>query len=147
MPDFSHLSKYDIGGEPVPYPLFQLDGEPVLFLRPAGEKNKPYHNALLKRNAKLAARFRARTKITREMLKENREHDRALYGKFVISGWEGIQTKDGEEAAFSPEVCKQFLAALPDWIFDDLRLFAVDPSNFLRDDEPDDEEVETLAGN
>ena len=144
---FNHLEKYDIGGEPKPYVLYNIGGEPTLFIRPAGEKNKPYHNALLKRNAKLAARFRAGTKITREMLKENRQHDRALYGKFVISGWEGIVDDTNTEVDFSPDVCKQWLAKLPDWIFDDLRLWAVNPANFVADDEPAEHEVTETAGN
>ena len=144
---FNYLKKHDIGSEPVEYPLYQIGGEPVLLIRPAGEKNKPYHNALLKRNAKLAARFRAGTKVNREMMKENREHDRALYGKFIIAGWEGIVDDSGVEVAFSPEVCSQFLRSLPDWIFDDIRQFAGSAANFLADDEPDTDEIEETAGN
>jgi hypothetical protein len=144
---FNHLAKYDVAREPVPYTLYQLDGEPKLFLQPGTEVNKPYHNALLKRNAKLAQRFRAGTKVTREMLKENREHDKILYAKHVITGWEGIVDDDGNEVAFTPEVCRQFLAQLPDWIFDDARVFATNPANFLKDDEPDDADAEDTAGN
>ena len=144
---FNYLKKHDIGSEPVEYPLYQIGGEPVLLIRPAGEKNKPYHNALLKRNAKLAARFRAGTKITREMLKENREHDRALYGKHIIAGWDNIVDDTGVEVSYSPEVCSQFLRSLPDWIFDDIRVFAANPANFLAEDEPDTAEVEETAGN
>lgn len=144
---FTHLKKYELDDEPVPYPLFHLDGEPKLFLRPATEKNKAYHNALLKRNAKLAQRFRAGTRVTREMLQENRDHDKVLYAKHVIVGWEGIKDDSGSEVSFTPDLCRQFLAELPAWIFDDVRLFAVNPANFLKDDEPDPADVDASAGN
>lgn len=144
---FTKLKKYELADQPVPYTLYQLAGEPKLMLRPATERNKEYHNALLKRNAKLAARFRQRVKITREMLKENREHDKVLYAAHVIVGWEGIEEDDGTQPSFTPDLCRAFLKNLPAWIFDDLRLFAVDPTNFLQDDEPDEDEVEETAKN
>lgn len=144
---FNHLDKYELASEPVPYTLYQLGGAPKLFMKPAGEKNKGYHDALLKRNAKLAQQFRAGTKVTRAMLQENRHHDKALYGKHVIVGWEGIVDDADAEVAFTPEVCKQFLAKLPNWIFDDVRQFATNPANFLKEDEPDDNDAKALAGN
>ncbi len=147
MSSFDNLQKYELADQPVPYTLYPLRDEPKLFIRPATERNKAYHNALLKRNAKLAARFRQRVKITREMLKENREHDKVLYAAHVIVGWEGIEADDGSHPTFTPDLCRAFLNKLPGWIFDDLRLFAVDPTNFLNDDEPDSDEVEETAKN
>lgn len=144
---FDNLRKFDIGTDPVDYPLYQISAwDAVLQLRPAGEKNKAYHNALLKRNAKLSRRFRA-GKITRAMLKENREHDKVLYAQFVIAGWTGVLDDEGNEAAFSVESCRKFLDALPSWIFEEVRFFALDPTNFLADDEPDEDDVDGLSGN
>lgn len=144
---FNHLSRYDVARDPVEYVLYQLDGDPAIQLQPGTEVNKPYHNALLKRNAKLAQRFRAGTKVTREMLKDNREHDKVLYAKHVISGWDGITNDEGEEVPFTPEACRQFLAMLPDWIFDEIRVFATNPANFVKEDEPTEAEVEDISGN
>ena len=54
----------------------------------------------------------------------DREDDRLSFGGTVVVGWRGVNDRHGEPAEFSPEACDAFLRALPDWIFDRLRLFA-----------------------
>ena len=144
--DFTYLGKYDVDMEPVEYEV-PIPGEPVLLVRPAGAKNKPYHRALLKRNAKAARRFSRGLSVTPEILDEIREHDLQLYWKHVLVGWRGIKASDGSEPPFTQDSGRKFLAALPDWIFEDLRQFASNPSNFLADDEPSEDDIEDLAKN
>ncbi len=144
--DFTYLSKFDVDMEPVEYEL-PLPDAPKLLILPAGAKNKPYHRALLKRNAKAARRFSRGLAVTPELLDEVREHDLDLYWKFVLVGWIGVTATDGSKPPWTKDSGRKFLAALPDWMFEELRSFASNPSNFLADDEPADDEVEDTAKN
>ncbi len=143
---FKHLSRYEVPKDTVPFEFYQIEGEPTLECLAATEANRPYHNALLKRNAKLAARFRA-GRVSREMLARNRDEDRELYAKFVVKGWTNVKDDKGKSVAFTPEACLDFLKALPNYLFDELRMFCIAPANFLADDEADDAEIQEQAGN
>ena len=41
-----------------------------------------------------------------------------------------IDGTTGKDVSFSVKECESFLAQLPDWIFDDLRLYWGNPANF-----------------
>ena len=144
--DFSYLDKFDVKKEAVEYDV-PIPGEPKLLVLPAGAKNKPYHRALLKRNAKAARRFSRGLGVTPEILDEIRDHDLQLYWKFIVVGWVGIKATDGTEPEFTQDDGRKFLAALPDWIFEDLRQFCGNPHTFLAEDEPSEQDVDDLAGN
>ena len=133
MSDFSHLQKLDVGvAETIDYELFQIEGEPVLELAPATEANKPYFNAVLRRSRKSVRALQAGS-ISPGMIASNREEDRALYVAHIIRGWRGVLDSDGKVAPFTQENVRDFLAALPNWIFDDLRTYAGNPANFMDD--------------
>jgi hypothetical protein len=142
MPDFSHLNKLAITAlSTMRYPLIELEGSPVLILRPANESNAAYFNALLKANAHAGVR-RKKQKIDGKLTAEIREQDRELYPKHVIAGWEAVVDSDGKDVPFSMEAAVEFLAALPNWIFDGVRTSALDPENFIGN-----MNVEEQAGN
>ena len=134
MSDFSHLAKLE-PQDTVKYVLYQIQGEPALIMAPALESNKPYFNAILKKGRKLARR--AGRNVNRAMLREARDDDRQIYPKHIIRGWEKVVDAKNKPVKFTEDDCVAFLKAMPDWVFDELRVFASNPQNFL------DEEVDT----
>jgi hypothetical protein len=81
------------------------------------------------------------------MIADSLDLDREFFPLYVISGWKGVVDLEGEEVPFSPEVCAEFLAALPDWIVQELSVFAGRAHNFLPDDMPTEAEVDEQAKN
>lgn len=141
MSQFAHLKKMEVsGGQTAEFKMHALEGTPVLTVKPAMESNKPYFNASLK-----ASRSNMRSirngNVTAGLLDETRETDRELYGKHVVVGWHNVQDGSGKPVAFSRDVAADFLEALPNWLFDELREFCGTPSNFIRDDQVDTEAV------
>lgn len=130
--DFSHLKALDVRGKTAEFTLYAVANEPFLVLRPATEANKPYFNAVLKRTRKTVRVLKTGT-ISQAMLDENREEDRELFPKFVVTGWGRVIDRDGNEVAFCEEACAEFLQALPDWLFDEVRNFAGNSANFTGD--------------
>ena len=153
--DFGHIKKkYDVQGGtqtfhlPMEPTVFDGEGEPILpalFLVHAGRKNGDYSEALGRRTRKNRAVAAARAKANPiNALDDNLETDRVLFPKYVVKGWQGIANSAGEEVEFSEGNCAAFLRALPDWIVQQISQFAGEPTNFLSEDEPSDEDaVET----
>lgn len=118
---------------------------PFLVVKPATEATKGYYNAVLKRAGKSLRQVQAGA-INAGMMDENRKDDRKLYPVHIVTGWGHIKEDgaeiagtipdaDGTLAKFSPEACGEFIQALPNWLFDDIRQFCGNPSNFVEDDE------------
>jgi len=147
MTDFSHLRLYDVASDDTAeLELCQLEGSPVLVVAPATDTNRGYFNALLKRNKTYARRLKAGG-VTPELLSKNRNEDRVLYARFVLKGWKGVVDSAGASVDFNVENATAFLKALPDWIFDDVRSFAAEPSSFVADGDPTPDDIEEAAGN
>ena len=132
--------------QPKEYALTQLEGSPKLLLLPATEANRPYHAALLKRNVRNARRIQA-GRVDPQFIAEQRNEDRELYSKFVAKGWSGVTDDEGKESAFSPAECHEFFKALPDWIFDDVRAYAMNTTNWVPEGSPTPDEVAEHSGN
>lgn len=130
--DFSHLSKLEVKDRTAKYPIYQIEGEPVLIMRPANESNKPYFNSVLRKSRRNIRSLQVGA-INQKMIDENREQDRILFPKHVIVGWENMPDSKGENVPFSSENCEAFLRALPNWIFDEIRNFASTSANFFGD--------------
>jgi len=105
------------------FPINQIDPIPVLKIKPATESNRPYFNAVLLRTKKI----RRAKKINSTIIKESREDDRKLFSKHIVVGWDNVTDTDGNKVPYSEENCADFLQALPDYIFDEIRAFASDP--------------------
>lgn len=143
---FEHLSAYDPRG--TSEFVLPIAGRPSLKMRPAGQSNAPYFNAMAKRNAKSGQLRRlAQGQVDVDSIDQNRKEDRELYPVHVIVGWTNVNDSEGKPVQFTAVTCREFLQALPDWIFDEVRNFAAIPANFLPDDEPTTDEVQEAAGN
>lgn len=109
--------------------LYQIDGAPVLELAHAGESNAPFLNEMLKRNRRMGGRA-----LTATVLEATREEDRELYARHIVKSWPTAPLVDldtRERAPFSEENVRDFLRELPNWMFDMVRAFAMDVSNFV----------------
>lgn len=134
MSRFSHLSTLDVPSTlTARCVLYQIKGEPYLLVKPATESNKPFFNEQLKR-ARRVARAVGSGAITAKIVGDNRDDDRRLFPKYIIEGWGGVNDTQGNPVPYSQEACSEFLAALPDWLFDQVREFAGNNANFLGDD-------------
>jgi len=139
MSQFDHLKKLSASADKVTsYPLYQITDEPELMLVQANSSNKEYFNASLRKNSGSIRRLRGQN-FSAGMIDETREVDRELFAKFIIKGWKGVKDSEGKDVVWSKEVCHEFLKALPNYIFDDVRNFASDEANFV--DEIIDEEA------
>ncbi len=133
MADFGQLKALEVtAGKTVEYVIHQVEGSPVLILAPATENNIPLFNAALKRAGKAVNRAKINSK-TLSTIKEGRAQDCELYAKFVVKGWRKVVDVNSDEVSFTKENCHDFLTALPDYIFDDVREYAREPSNFVDD--------------
>ncbi len=116
----------------VEYPIHEitLDGViPILFVTTSTSENKKYLNALLKQPKEFTRQLK-QNRITSEILDRNRKNDRILYADFVVKDWKHIVDDKGDEVSFSNKNCREFFKALPSWIFDELRTFCGESSNF-----------------
>lgn len=127
MADFSQLKVERV--EVQKFTFWNIVGEPVLHVKHAGESNKDYFNEQLRHAEHLQKR---RAKLNVEIVKDNRNRDRDLYPQYVVVGWEKVLDKDGNEVPFNAPDCKNFLKALPDEEFDNLRDFCREPYNFRK---------------
>ncbi len=138
---FSHLSKYEVKADRlIDYVLDDIEGEPTLILAPATSENKPYYNKVLRKTAKNP--MKAIKKMNIGTVRENRDQDRLLFAKYVVKGWKKVVNGEGALVEFSEQNCFEYLTALPDWIFDQVRNYAASPENFI-----DDAVVSDLAKN
>lgn len=132
---FKYLKNLEIAGTArcTLYAIAMPNGEsPVLIGKHAGDSNKPYLNANLKlvsRNSKRLMQGR----INAAVVEEQRQDDRVLFPEHVIIGWENVFNDNNESVPFTLENCRDFLNALPDYIFDEVRGFFTNPENFVTD--------------
>lgn len=153
--NFGHLQKFSPKGRIVPFPLpFGItkdDGTfapAVLHLRFAGDGNPGWLNAITAHAAANPTRLRGiATQGNREVAQLLEARDRALFPKHVVVGWDNVVDSEGQRVPFSVEACSDFFEALPLWILDDVRLFALTASNFVASNIPTPEQAEELAGN
>lgn len=143
MTDFSHLSKLQIETDKtITYDLEDLVGQPSLQVLPATEGNKEYFNAALKSQRKNRT---SNKNIDAAFIQKGRAKDKELYPKYIIKGWSGILDTQGNAVEFSVENAIEFIRALPDYLFDDLRDFCQNPKNFTNVE--DEEVVEEIIKN
>jgi hypothetical protein len=166
MTSFSKLQRFKVSSQTtVRYDLgFTMgalpDQEPknvVLVLAPATGSNAELLNDVLRERARrqreeaTTQKGRRRRPGRAEPVKsvetqmreatEARDLDREKFAKFVVKGWENVFDDTNTVSPHSEANCLDFLRALPDEIFDDVRVFCYDASNF----QPT--EVEGLAKN
>ena len=115
---------------------------PVLYVAPATiDANKKYASALLRQNAQT----RRAPKVTLKTVNENREKDIDLYADYIIRDWKNVVDENNKVIKYSPKEGRDFLEQLCEnnqtWVFDDLRTFCSDMSNFVEDMVDEDDTV------
>tara|TARA_R110000796_G_scaffold28374_1_gene77674 strand:+ start:491 stop:937 length:447 start_codon:yes stop_codon:yes gene_type:complete len=146
---FSNLSGSDVSqSSTAVYTFYDLPGEPWILVKPGGDLNLPYFQAVLASQTKNRRKLQ-KGKIDAEMLVKNRNVDRSLYPIHLDGGeWGGwLDDETGEEVPYSKEGFKDLMAQLPGHLFDGLRAFCNEPMEFATEDEPDSEDIEETAGN
>ncbi len=148
---FEHLKTYEVGQAKSWLEMPELGDRARLLLSPATESNKPYYNAMLKLSGKRARTMARHGKMSVADLQKNRDEDRILYPKYVISGWEFVETEEDVDlpkeekvyVEFSLDMARELCRALPAHLFDRIRNHAATPEQFYPDDEipPDAEEL------
>ena len=142
MAQFGHLKSLAVNGDDTArYTFYEIEGSPALLVSPATSVNKPFFNAVLRKSKEAARKLRGR--------KGQIPTDAQLFVEFIVRGWEDVIDADGEAVEFDAEAGYDFLMAIPSDMFDDLRAFCLDISNFrgLEDEAMDPEEQEDLSGN
>lgn len=148
MANFSKFKQIELTAESryeLTLPHIAVNGvHPVLILAPAMEVNKPYFNAQIKRTSKTIKKVQ-KGFMDSSMIEDGRSDDRDLYPRYVIKGWKKgtmLDHETGKDIQFTQKVCEEFVAAIPDHVFDYIREGASNESNFT-----DAIDVEAVAGN
>lgn len=148
MADFRQLSQFKVDADQAVEYVLPFDvgaGAPaVLLLAPADETNQPYRREQLRRAKRPDRLQRAKVglaAVTQEVIDDLREEARDLFARYVVRGWKNVVDASGQPVAFSAENCLDFLKFLPNDVFDAIREFATEMSNFRRSS------VEALAKN
>lgn len=149
MTDFSYLNQIEVKEQTAQYRIGEIEVNgvsPTLTVRPTTQSNERYFNAVLK-DATKQAKKTAGSGVNAAALSESRDRDRNLFARFVVTEWENVLDGAGNPVPFSPDACEKFLAALPDWKFDDIRVFCGRSQNFLNAAVINVGEEEETAGN
>ena len=121
-----------------------------LELRPATMSNNAYYNAALKLAARRSDSPLPKHMEQKEEINQGRLDDRVVFPGTVLVGWDGVVGDDGKPVVFSKENAADLVDALPDWMFDILRVFAMEPTSFIQAGDPvapTAEEIQEKAGN
>lgn len=132
MANFSQLKKVQVTSDSVaPFELHELAPDAVLTLRCSNEANSGYMNGLLRLTGQSKGGRRQKVKVDAKTMDAMRGHDKELYPDHVIVGWKNVVDVKGVAIEYSPEEGGSLLEQLPDYLFDEIRAFANDPSNFV----------------
>ena len=90
---------------------------------------------LLEQSAKQATKNRGRRKTSNQNINFDklRREDREIFIEHIIKDWKEVYDGQGNPVTFSKAACTNFINALPDYIFDELRGFCLNPANFAGD--------------
>ena len=125
MVDFSYLQKEEAKkDESIPYVIHDLEGKPILKVKPA----LPEYNKQFKKEVLRIAENKRRMKKSK---KDDGSLDFELYAKTVITGWDGVFDSNGNKVEFSSENCLSYLKAIPCFVFSDIKIFTLDISNWV----------------
>ena len=118
---------------------------PIIEIKPANDTNKPYISALLRNNAQV----RRAQRVTLKAMERNRQDDVELYAKHIIVNWKHVIDEKANPVKYTPSEGIDFLTEIVKdngWIFDDLRMFCSDMSNFIEEG-ANDEDQDALLKN
>lgn len=147
---FEYLKNRDIKDKTAWIDVPQIVPGARLLLRNASLSNSDYYNASLKLAARRTGANLPKHVQAADETRQGRDDDRVTFPGTVLVGWEGVVDDKGVEVPFSKEVAGDLLEVLPDWLFDMVRAFAMDPEQFYDPGSPllpTPAEVEEKAGN
>lgn len=124
------------------FTFYDLDGTPKLDCRPATKANPKYNSARFKAFNKRTRGGRKTLKVTPQSQEQARREDAALLSKYCVVGWPKsppIDDDTEQPVEFSVENCRQFLLAIPDEMFDDMRAWITDGQNFVGEEDDFDD--------
>ena len=140
MSKFGYIDKERVSGKQTGEFVFTRSyggSFPVLTVRPvAPTLNPEYTNAFIRarggvrRVQAMQQRQMAATDFSKAG-DDSRAADRDLYPRHVVVGWDGVVDIDGKPVAFTTDDCRDFLAHIDDYVFDELRAFCMDAANFV----------------
>jgi hypothetical protein len=144
---FAHLKGLSPEGKRTWVRFPEIGPNARIEIAPASEANPEYFNAALRRVAKKRKDIDI-SRLTAADFESNRAEDRDLFGRYVVTNFEGFvdDTPEHKLVPFSREAAMDLCQQLPYWLFDRLRTSAMDMSLFV-DGLPDPEELKELAGN
>ena len=135
MSQFGQLNKFAVDPtKNVQFDLPEIGEGAALIVAPAGETNQEFFKAILKAGGTPAKGMRQKklvvTEVTPEEVKKQRTVDREMFAKYVVKGFVKVVDTNGKDVTFSSENVTDLINALPTWLFDELRKFCTDISNF-----------------
>lgn len=136
MVGFTNIAKKAIDpNRSVQVTLDELDQDPpvVLACGPAQDLNPEYMAEMLEAQNLLSKRSaRGAGTVTMTDIRRARETDIDRFSRLVVKDWPGAPKDDeGNFVPFSVDNCREFLTALPPYIFDRVRALCVTPGTFL----------------
>jgi hypothetical protein len=132
---FAHLSQHNVNEQTTTdFQLPHLKGRPVLKLAPMTKENSSFLVDALKRPMRQAPRAATGPELEAAATSA-RLRDSALMARYVLKGWTGmLHPETGEEIPFNPQNARDFLDTLASkvgWMFDEIRDFATEITNFV----------------
>ncbi len=129
---FKHLAEAQVApGATSRFHFPDIDGFPWLEVRPAGETNKPYMNAAMRRVDRQSI---LRGKLTAEESARERQESIPLYAEHILTGacggWIDEETGAEVPSPLSMEARIALLKQLPSDLYDGLRRHCNDLSAF-----------------
>jgi len=130
MANFSHLDDLAVDNSSTAEFIFsRIMGTPVLTVRPAHRVNRDFLNEMLSASKEVARRI---GKLEHEDtdFDKVRENDADVFARCIVTGWRNVVDSDGNEVEFTRDNCREFLLAIPEDMFDNLRTFCLTIDNF-----------------
>jgi hypothetical protein len=115
------------------YQFRNLRGRPVLVCSPATTQNKAWLIDSLNEPARPPRKLTTSEQVE-EMRQGRLRHARRI-AKTCVASWRGVVNDEGEEVAFSIELCTEFLEMLASeasWMFDEFLMWISEASNFVQ---------------
>lgn len=141
MSKFNYLESKRTKNKQVYFETYEInpdESKSTLTVLPSTAANSKYMNAFLKQSNVLRRRTKKSKDFTLSELSELRNLDKELFPEHVIVGWENVKDGANSIVPFNKENCTDLIAALPDFMFDELRDYCANPYNFINLDTVED---------
>ena len=127
------FARLEIEHRTAEYPISNVSPGAVLIAQSATTSNTAYQEAILAWNSR---QDRKDSELGESQdVDQGRKRDRECFPGAVVVGWKKIRDDStDEEMEYSADGCKAFMLQIPNYLFDELRLFCMSPKNFVESD-------------